>query len=101
VAEPTLLRQASGHSASLASVFDYARVGGRISMVGINLGGKIPVELSKIQMKNLTVRMYRIARRLAFRHPISRANGNRSIAHSDPCLPDRQCTLGRLSRGRS
>ena len=51
-----LVVEASGHSASLASVFDYARPEGRISMVGINLGNKIPVELGKIQMKNLTVR---------------------------------------------
>ena len=51
-----LVVEASGHSASLASVFDYARPEGRISMVGINIGNKIPVELGKIQMKNLTVR---------------------------------------------
>ena len=51
-----LVVEASGHSASLASVFDYARPEGRISMVGINIGNKMPVELGKIQMKNLTVR---------------------------------------------
>jgi L-iditol 2-dehydrogenase len=51
-----LVIEASGHSASLASVFDYAHQEGRISMVGINIGHKIPVELGKIQMKNLTVR---------------------------------------------
>ena len=51
-----LVVEASGHSASLASAFDYARPEGRISMVGINIGNKIPVELGKIQMKNLTVR---------------------------------------------
>jgi L-iditol 2-dehydrogenase len=48
--------EASGHSASLANAFDYARQDGRVSMVGINIGHKIPVELGKIQMKNLTVR---------------------------------------------
>lgn len=36
--------------------FDYARTEGRVSMVGINIGNKIPTELGKIQMKNLTVR---------------------------------------------
>ena len=51
-----LVVEASGHSASLASVFDYARPEGRISMVGINIGHQIPAELGKIQMKNLTVR---------------------------------------------
>ena len=51
-----LVIEASGHDASLASAFDYAREDGRVSMVGINIGRKIPVELGKIQMKNLTVR---------------------------------------------
>jgi len=51
-----LVIEAAGHSSSLASVFDYARNEGRVSMVGINIGHKIPVELGKIQMKNLTVR---------------------------------------------
>jgi L-iditol 2-dehydrogenase len=48
--------EAAGHASSLASVFDYARPEGRISMVGINIGQKFPVELGKIQIKNLTVR---------------------------------------------
>ena len=51
-----LVIEASGHASSLASVFDYARLEGRVSMVGINIGQKFPVELGKIQIKNLTVR---------------------------------------------
>jgi L-iditol 2-dehydrogenase len=51
-----LVIEAAGHAASLASVFDYVRTEGRVSMVGINIGQKFPVELGKIQMKNLTVR---------------------------------------------
>ena len=51
-----LVIEAAGHSSSLANVFDYARNEGRVSMVGINIGHAIPVELGKIQMKNLTVR---------------------------------------------
>jgi L-iditol 2-dehydrogenase len=51
-----LVIEASGHASSLANVFDYARPEGRVSMVGINIGQKFPVELGKIQIKNLTVR---------------------------------------------
>jgi L-iditol 2-dehydrogenase len=51
-----LVIEASGHASSLANVFEYAGPEGRISMVGINIGQKFPVELGKIQMKNLTVR---------------------------------------------
>ena len=51
-----LVIEASGHSASLAAVFDYARPEGCVSMVGINIGNRIPVDLGKIQMKNLVVR---------------------------------------------
>ena len=51
-----LVVEASGHDASLAEVFSYAREEGRVSMVGINIGRKIPVALGNIQMKNLTVR---------------------------------------------
>jgi L-iditol 2-dehydrogenase len=51
-----LVIEASGHASSLANVFEYARSEGRVSMVGINIGQKIPVELGKIQIKNLTVR---------------------------------------------
>jgi L-iditol 2-dehydrogenase len=51
-----LVIEASGHASSLANVFEYARPEGRVSMVGINIGQKFPVELGKIQMKNLTVR---------------------------------------------
>ena len=51
-----LVVEAAGHASSLAKVFDYARPEGRVSMAGINIGQQIPVELGKIQMKNLTVR---------------------------------------------
>ncbi len=51
-----LVVEASGHAASLANVFEYARPEGRVSMVGINIGQKIPIDLGKIQMKDLTVR---------------------------------------------
>lgn len=50
-----LVVEASGHDASLAEVFNYAREEGRVSMVGINIGRKIPVAVGNIQMKNLTV----------------------------------------------
>jgi L-iditol 2-dehydrogenase len=48
--------EASGHDASLASVFDYVRVGGRVSMMGISIGRKVNVEIGKIQAKGLTVK---------------------------------------------
>jgi L-iditol 2-dehydrogenase len=48
--------EASGHDASLAAVFDYARLRGRVTMVGISIGRKIPVEIGKIQGRELTVR---------------------------------------------
>ena len=51
-----LVVEASGHDASLAAAFDYAREDGRMSMVGINIGRKVPVTIGQIQMKNLTVR---------------------------------------------
>nr|WP_325264992.1 zinc-binding dehydrogenase [uncultured Rhizobium sp.] len=51
-----LVVEASGHDASLAAAFDYAREDGRMSMVGINIGRKVPVVIGQIQMKNLTVR---------------------------------------------
>jgi len=51
-----LVVEAAGHSSSLARVFDYARPEGAVSMVGINIGQKFPVELGKIQIKDLTVR---------------------------------------------
>jgi threonine dehydrogenase-like Zn-dependent dehydrogenase len=51
-----LVVEAAGHSSSLANVFEYARPEGCVSMVGINIGQKIPVELGKIQIKNLSVR---------------------------------------------
>jgi L-iditol 2-dehydrogenase len=51
-----LVVEASGHDASLAAAFDYAREDGRMSMVGINIGRTVPVVIGQIQMKNLTVR---------------------------------------------
>jgi threonine dehydrogenase-like Zn-dependent dehydrogenase len=51
-----LVIEASGHDSSLASVLDYARVGGRVTFVGISIGRKIPVELGKIQSKSLTIK---------------------------------------------
>lgn len=51
-----LVVEASGHAASLANVLDYARPEARVSMVGINIGQKFPVEFGKVQMKNLTLR---------------------------------------------
>jgi L-iditol 2-dehydrogenase len=51
-----LVIEASGHDASLAAVFDYARTGGRITFVGISIGRKVPVELGKIQSKSLTIK---------------------------------------------
>jgi L-iditol 2-dehydrogenase len=51
-----LVVEAAGHPASLAAAFDYAGQDGRVSMVGINIGQTIPVNLGLIQMKNLTVR---------------------------------------------
>ena len=51
-----LVVEASGHDASMAAAFDYAREDGRMSMVGINIGRKVPVVIGQIQMKNLTVK---------------------------------------------
>lgn len=51
-----LVVEAAGHPSSLANVFEYAREEGCVSMVGINIGQKFPVELGKIQIKNLNVR---------------------------------------------
>jgi L-iditol 2-dehydrogenase len=51
-----LVVEAAGHPSSLANVFEYARPEGFVSMVGISIGQKIPVELGKIQIKDLTVR---------------------------------------------
>ena len=43
-----LVIEASGYDCSLAAVYDYVRIGGRITFVGISIGHKIPVELGKI-----------------------------------------------------
>jgi len=51
-----LVIEASGHDASLAAVFDYVKVGGRISFMGISIGRKVPVEIGKIQGKGLTIK---------------------------------------------
>lgn len=51
-----LVVECAGHDASLANVFEYAREEGDVSMVGINIGRKIPVELGRIQIKNLNVK---------------------------------------------
>lgn len=51
-----LVVECAGHASSLANVFDYARAEGCISMVGINIGQKIAVDLGKIQIRNLSVK---------------------------------------------
>ena len=51
-----LVVECAGHPASLANVFDYARPEGNSSMVGISIGQTFPVELGKIQIKNLSVK---------------------------------------------
>ena len=51
-----LVVECAGHPASLANVFDYARPEGDISMVGISIGQTVPVELGKIQIKDLSVK---------------------------------------------
>lgn len=51
-----LVVECAGHVASLSNVFDYARPEGCVSMVGINIGQKFPVELGKIQIKDLSVK---------------------------------------------
>lgn len=51
-----LVVECAGHASSLANVFEYARPEGCVSMVGINIGQKFPVELGKIQIKDLTVK---------------------------------------------
>ena len=48
--------EASGHDASVASVFEYAAQDGRVSMVGLNIGRKITSQMGLLQLKNLTVR---------------------------------------------
>lgn len=51
-----LVVECAGHASSLANVFEFARDEGCVSMVGINIGQKIQVDLGKIQIKNLNVR---------------------------------------------
>jgi L-iditol 2-dehydrogenase len=51
-----LVVECAGHASSLANVFEYARSEGAVSMVGINIGQKISLDLGKIQIKNLNVK---------------------------------------------
>ncbi|WP_182086346.1 zinc-binding dehydrogenase [Aureimonas sp. ME7] len=51
-----LVVEASGHDASLADTFRFAREEGRVSMVGISIGRTVPVDLGLIQMRNLEVK---------------------------------------------
>ena len=51
-----LVVEASGHDSSLGIVFDLAREDGRVAMMGINIGRRIPAHLGNIQMRNLTVK---------------------------------------------
>jgi L-iditol 2-dehydrogenase len=51
-----LVVECAGHAASLANVFEYARSEGAVSMVGINIGQKISLDLGKIQIRNLNVK---------------------------------------------
>lgn len=48
--------ECAGHPAALANVFEYTRDDGCVSMVGINIGQKISLDLGKIQIKNLNVK---------------------------------------------
>ena len=51
-----LVVECAGHASSLANVFEYARPEGAVSMVGINIGQKISLDLGKIQIRNLNVK---------------------------------------------
>lgn len=51
-----LVVECAGHASSLANVFEFARDEGCVSMVGINIGQKISVDLGNIQIKNLSVK---------------------------------------------
>lgn len=51
-----LVVECAGHASSLANVFEYAKPEGAVSMVGINIGQKISLDLGKIQIKNLNVK---------------------------------------------
>jgi L-iditol 2-dehydrogenase len=51
-----LVVECAGHASSLANVFEYAKSEGAVSMVGINIGQKISLDLGKIQIKNLNVK---------------------------------------------
>ena len=86
-----LVIEASGHDASLAAVFDYVRIGGRITFVGISIGHKIPVELGKIQSKSLTIKgTIGSAWRLAGGSAVPGPHQARSFADSDALLRSHQ-----------
>jgi len=50
-----LVIEASGANAALSMTLDTARNGGRIVILGINIGKKFPIEMGKIQSKALTI----------------------------------------------
>ena len=83
-----LVIEASGHSASLASVFDYARPEGRISMVGNQHREQDPGRTRQDPDEEPhSARLHRVAGRLACRHPVPRTDRNRSVADPDAQLP--------------
>jgi hypothetical protein len=75
----------------LAAVYDYVRIGGRITFVGISIGHKIPVELGKIQSKSLTIKgTIGSAWRLAGGSAVPGPHQARSFADSDALLRSHQ-----------
>ena len=71
--------EASGHDASLASVFEYAAQDGRVSMVGLNIGRKIPVANGLAADEEPDgPRLHRLARRLAGGDPLPGTHRHRS-----------------------
>lgn len=51
-----LVIECSGSAAGCETAFDYARNGGRVSFVGINVGMQQTLEMGKIQAKGLTIK---------------------------------------------
>ena len=85
-----LVVECAGHPSSLANVFDYARAEGMVSMVGINIGQKFPVESGQDpDQRPERARLYRLARCLARRDPVSGTHGHRPVADPDPPLRPR------------
>jgi hypothetical protein len=75
----------------LAAVYDYVRIGGRITFVGISIGHKIPVELGKIQSKSLTIKgTIGSAWRSAGSSAVPGPHQARSFADSDALLRPHQ-----------